>query len=178
MLTTGWTRMICLFLDPNTGYMIAKYANQEITDLDWKYPACAAYTQKRNILKFKPWDGAPKKEKTMRYKSVGKTTTVYGDLKGKTNDGWLIIELDCGAIVVAEKDEFVEDIPQLFAAKAIGGSSNYRCYYEMPRNADITTGDVLLSSTGNIYMVTAVDVGYRHTNKGAFTGRRLVTADL
>ena len=178
MLTTGWTRMICLFLDPDSGFMIAKYANQEISDLDWKYPACAAYTQKRNILKFKPWDGASKKEKTMRYKSVGEETTVYGDLKGHASDGSPIIELDCGTIVVAEKGEFVEDIPQLFAAKAIGGSS-YRCYYEMPRNADITTGDVLISSTGNIYMVTAVGIGgHRNANKGVFTGRRLVTADL
>lgn len=139
--------------------------------------------QYRHISDFTRWDGHPK-ARTLNEDTTNIMTqycashdkTIRGTFQGRTSDGKLILETASGHIITMHPNVAEEVIPFTFEAKS--ANSSYRCHYTLsnPRSM-VNVDDVLMSKSGNIYTVTAVDTKSR-SPKGEFKGSRLVREEI
>lgn len=179
-LRRGWTPLVVI--DHLTGDQIrAKYANHDhypVTAKDYEEPCCAMSTQRRHFSEFVPWDGEPISKVHFlmpnRYKSRS-MPDVYGTFLNTTSRGDIVIEDDQGGIHVLSPSDAARDIPFTFEAKSV--NSSYRCDYTLPKGVSVDVGDLLLSSTNNLYVVTKLDTE-RTNNKGEFKGHRILKESL
>lgn len=176
-LVRGWTPMIVIFVNPKSNFVIAKYANNPnypVSKDDLKNPHTACGTQKRHFDEFTLWDGDPIDMKvyypmTYRYKS--KASGISGTLLNRSSKGDFIIEDDAGHVFVIQPDDAVRDIPFTFAVRS--SNSNYTCNYTLPDKSVVNVGDVLVSESGNFYIVTKLDTQCPNP-KGQFKGYRVL----
>lgn len=179
-LNRGWTPMIVIRLYDD-GTLRAKYANNTwvlVTKEDYEddFSSCSTYTRKHSG--FTAWDGAPiSKEHFImpnRYKSL-KQPHISGVFMNTSSSGQIIIETDRGDIVVLDAQDAARDIPYTFEAKAT--NNGYTCHYTLPAGASVAIGDMLISASGNTYLVRKVNT--EHMNpKAQFNGHRVVKEEL
>lgn len=164
------------------GRLRAKYAHKGlILKSDYNYPYDMPYSCKtRYPNEFVSWDGKPINKghyimsKEQIYMSTV-TPTVKGTKRGETSTGELIIEDSVGNIYTIPKEYAIEILPNTFKCRALNGS--YSCHYLVPEGVNVDYNDLIISESGNVYTVIAVDTKAL-TNKGVFKGKRLVTVDL
>lgn len=193
-LVRGWTRMVVIGFASN-GHVIAKYdtdsysSENRVTDWNFKNPHDSYNTQQRDPSGFVYWDGAPATKVYYTMPAKKYIVTVPGErLVGEigtylvtTQQGQIILQMDSDQeVFIFNSDEcipYTKPVPMTFAVKSVG--SNYRCHYEVPTNivSSIKKGNVLVSDSGNMYMVTEMDTKAKR-NKGPFKGTRLITAAL
>lgn len=174
-LNRGHTPM--LVLDIQNRVVFAKYSNSHsfpVTQWDYENPrASASYV--RHETGFTAWDGAPisKEHYTMptRYRTL---TGPYmsGTYLNTTTQGDMVLEMDNGTVHAFKPHLLEEDLPNTFRVKSM--VNNYSCHYEYPDQGTVQLGDILLSNSNNIYVVTEMDTKNRNP-KAVFKGRRLVT---
>ena len=181
-LLRGWTRMIIIGFRQN-GDIIAKYDRglpgdwSTISLSDYKDPENnKSYVRPQNG--FKAWDGKPAERmhimptQTYRLKA---DPTIKGELRGRATNGDLLLEHKDGQIYTMNPNKVELDIPFTFSVKAM--NTNYRCHYTLAPGASINIGDLLLSKSGNIYVVQELDTK-QLSPKGRFRGVRLLTEEL
>lgn len=181
-LNRGWTPMIVLYVDPD-GEVWAVYASRSpdyhITEEHYYFWNIYAQTN-RPMSGFTLWDGAPINLEwnyimTNRYKSI-KKPHVSGVFLNTSSQGKIIIETDIGDIVVLDPEDATRDIPTTFRVKGMG-SNYYTANYILPDGVDIAEGDMLISETNNVYVVTEMNTEALN-NKGLFKGSRVVKSPL
>ena len=180
-LNRGWTPMIVLHIGDD-GDVWAVYASRNeyypITRnhyIEWR----PAHSYRRHHTGFSKWDGQPINydwnyimPRRYRKKSDASEAGVY---LNSMRNGDFVLEMDNGSIGTFPQSQLVEDIPETFRVKSM--HNNYSCHYELPAGVRIQTKDVLISDTGNVYVV--LETGTLNRNpKGVFKGSRLVTAPL
>lgn len=100
-------------------------------------------------------------------------TVVYGTHIGTNSQNKMLIEVKgTGEIVVKARKELEEVLPYTFAVKT--GSVTKQYIGEADK---VTVGDVLITSTNQIGVVTAVDTKDK-TARGRFKGRKVVTTEV
>lgn len=179
-LRRGWTPLVVI--DHLTGNQIrAKYANHDcypVTARDYEEPCCAMSTQRRHYSEFVPWDGDPISKVHFlmpnRYKSRS-MPDVSGVFLNTTSRGDIVIEDNQGGIHVLAPLDAQRDIPFTFEAKSM--NSSYRCHYTLAPGARVSEGDMLVSSSNNLYIVTAVNTE-KVNPKGQFNGKRVSLVDM
>lgn len=179
----GKTPMVVLGFD-KFGKVITKYChysydpiNQDHYDNPMNY-----HDYCRPPHAFVAWDGEPLKIKvyrpmTKRYRTYNRLPLLIGTLLGVTSNGIYVLELDSGEIKNFHPSELELDIPFTFLVKNISGRNTYQCHYTMPSGVRINVGDLLISKTQNVYIVTELNTKSTQ-NKGEFQGKRLVQEDL
>lgn len=183
-LKRGWTPMVVIRLNDD-GTLTAKYANNAwnwVTKEDYDcsphraYSSSNTYTRKHSG--FAAWEGEPISKKnfimTNRYKST-KQPHISGVFLNTSSAGAIIIETDRGDIVVLDAQDAARDIPFTFEVKAT--HNNYRCHYTLPQGTHVNVGDVLVSDSGNFYVVTELNTE-RYNPKGVFKGHRVLKESL
>lgn len=185
-LSRGWTPMIVIRLNYD-GTLTAKYANNSwnrVTKKDYACPRHPAYSSSNTYTRkhsgFKPWEGETISSENYimpnRYKSRTQPH-ISGVFLNTSSTGQIIIETDNQQIIVLEAQDAVRDIPFTFEAKATNQGGNYTCHYTLPAGASVEVGDLLISSTGNTYVVRKVNTE-RIAPKGMFKGHRVVKEEL
>lgn len=180
-LNRGWTPMIVLNVEAD-GEVWAVYAsrNQFYPIEPWHYDEWRhAYSYHRPTDGFTHWDGDPINLNwnyimPNRYKSL-KQPHISGTFLNTSSSGQIIIETDRGDIVVLDAQDAARDIPYTFQAKATNNS--YTCHYTLPDGASVQKGDLLISESGNTYVVKAVNTENINP-KGVFKGHRVVKEAL
>jgi hypothetical protein len=183
-LNRGWTFMVVLNVDHRTGELTAKYASKWAPSMsDFHQPQYADGCQRRHYTGFSRWDGAiPKHMKDFPMP----TSTKYLTSDGR--EGYFVNNAGSDSVVLNMGDaqneklelfgrsSLTEILPYTFSVKAVG--SNYKCHYEAPvMKKPITVGDMLLSDSGNLYVVQKINTQYRHP-KAVFKGRRVKLTDI
>jgi len=180
-LNRGWTPMIVLHIDDD-GELWSVYARRDahfhITR--WHYQNYReAYSYHRPMNGFTAWDGPPINTDwnyimPRRYRTI-KGPAAVGTYMNTTSQGDYVLELDNGEVQAFKPKHLEEDLPDTFRVKAT--ANNYSCHYEVPPGVVINVGDVLISSSNNVYVVLETETKNRNP-KGVFRGRRLVTEAL
>lgn len=181
-LLRGWTRMIIIGFRQN-GDIIAKYDRGQPGD--WSTISLSDYKDPENNKSyarpqngFKAWDGKPAERmhimpiQTYRLKA---DPTIKGELRGRTGNGDLLLETADGQVYTMNPKHVELDIPFTFSVKAM--NTNYRCHYTLAAGASISVGDLLLSKSGNTYVVQQVNTK-QLSPKGQFKGVRLLIQEL
>lgn len=173
-LAKGWTPMTVIGITPDNE-VIAQYGTCPDPQ-DLKHPEYAQSTYTRPHYGFVQWDGAPVKGSTMakRYQII--TSGVVGTFIKFTSQGYTALEFDNGSVGAFDPKDLVEFYPTTFAVKAVGGNQ-YKTHYIQPEGVQINKGDMLFSSSGNLYFVTDVDTK-NGGNIRVFEGQRVVMAAL
>lgn len=172
-LAKGWTPMTVIGLTPDNE-VIAQYGTNPFPE-DLKNPEYAHSTYTRPHYGFVRWDGAPVKGPTMtkRYQVVG--SSMIGTFMKLTTQGLFALEFDDGTVGAFDKASLFEVIPKTFAVKAVGGN-NYKTHYLLPEGAEVKKNDMLLSNSGNLYVVTDTDT--QNSNARMFEGQRVLLGQL
>lgn len=170
-LRNGWTKMVIIDIN-NFGVAIAKYTHRsEPTASDFKHPMSVPGTKRRRLSEFVLWK---EKENIMkkRYRVKG-ITAFKGEVAqeiGMTSKGDIVVEFSgLSGFGCFHPSELEEVIPYTFSVKSLVG--NHRCHYEFERPC-FSTGDVIQSNSGNIYVVTGVDTRSGRPKK-VFEGYKL-----
>lgn len=191
-LNRGWTRLVVIEVLKN-GTIRAKYDHdglrvlERVKNTDFENPQHAHSTQLRNALGFTKWDGAPAKK--VYYTMPGKTYYVTspgehpvgstGTYLATDAEGHVVLQMYDRSICFFKPEEVSTSriVPKTFAVKSV--ANNYRCHYEVPadKKGPIVPGALLLSESGNLYVVTHIDTKMQK-NKGPFKGCRLITGSL
>ena len=174
-LVKGWTPMTVIGLTPDNE-IIAQYGtNPDLEDLQNPERALSTYT--RSHYGFTKWDGKPVKgPNTMakRYQLIG--TPMIGTFMQLTTLGLIAIEFTDGTIGAFEPHQLIEYYPTTFAVKAVCGNQ-FKTHYIQPEGVEIKKGDMLASSSGNLYVVT--DINTKNSgNIQVFKGQRVLMAQL
>ncbi len=180
-LRRGWTPLVVIKHGTN-GVIYAKYANHDcypVTVEDYDTSSYSSMsTQRRHFNEFVPWDGDPISKVHFlmpnRYKSISRPH-ICGTYMNTSSNGHIIIECDNGKIEVLAPNDAARDIPFTFQAKSM--NSPYKCHYTVAPGVRVAEGDLLLSATGNLYTVIAVNTEQCNP-KGQFKGKRVVLMDL
>lgn len=182
-LKRGWTPLCVIGFDTD-GDVIARYCNRyhdPITEQNYKHPT-REFDYIRPQDAFVPWDGKPLTMKVLkpmskRYKTIQNSgTSKFGRLLVVDGNNF-VLKMDNGEIHEFTQDQLTEDIPFTFEVRSIS-QHKYRCHYSLPAGVGhVCKGDVLLSNSGNIYVVIRVDT--KDSNpKGVFEGTRFVQKNL
>ena len=173
-LLRGWTIMTVIGFT-NQGEVIAQYGpNPHPRDL--KSPEQAMSTYTRYPCGFVHWDGEPLKESMMKIYQINDGTFRRGKFLNRTSNGVaIVLEFPDGTVEAFDPCELTEIIPETFLVKAIG--SNYPAHYFVPEGVTLKVNDMLMSSTGNVYVVKELNTKCRNP-KGTFSGVRIVTKEL
>lgn len=180
-LNRGWTPMIVLHIDDDEE-LWAVYARRDFYNpiTRWHYTNYRdAYSYHRHSSGFTAWDGAPINTEwnyimPTRYRTLT-TPSKIGTYLTTTSNGFIVLEFSDGSVGTFHKTNLVEDIPETFSVKSL--MSSYTCHYEYPHGALINESDILISESGNMYVVTKTATKYRNP-KGIFKGSRLVKESL
>jgi hypothetical protein len=181
-LNRGKTKMTVLGYTP-AGLAIASYLSELNSD-DFKYPMAAYSTQHRPEYEFVAWDGHPLArtlDQIMTPKELynivypGYNSTVQYNKIGETAKGLLVLENDLGNVMTFETRYCVKVEIKTFAAKVVG--AHHTCHYALAHGETVEQNDLLMSKSGNLYTVTAVDTRARSVKK-TFEGHRMVRQDL
>lgn len=184
-LSRGWTPMIVIALHKN-GTLTAKYANNcwdRVKRSDYNCKANRSYSVTNSYTRahsgFVPWTGAPISKENFimptRYKSKNQPH-IAGEFLNNTRNGDVVIETDHNGIIILKADEAVLDIPTTFKVQSCN-NRNYTAHYILPKGVTFTGGELLISDSGNIYVVTKLDTEAVN-NKGVFCGKQIQTMDL
>ena len=173
-LAKGWTPMTVIGLTSDD-QVIAKYGtNPDRKDL--RHPEYALSTYTRPHFGFVHWDGEPLKESMMKTYQINDGTFRQGKFLNRTSNGAaFVLEFPDGTVEAFDPCDLTEIIPETFLAKAMG--SNYPAHYLVPEGVTLKVNDMLLSSTGNVYVVRELNTKCRNP-KGVFSGVRIVTKEL
>ena len=179
-LIRGHTAMVVLGIS-STGQVHARYFNKHNPILPAYYNSPyvhSNYTRSQNG--FVAWDGHPiDKQKAnnmqMNYVTCHGNTHRHGVYLSRTSNGNIVLEMEDGTIEQFHKDDVRVHIPYTFSVKAVG--KNYTCDYTIPRGVTIEKGDMLVSNSGNAYIVTRLDTRSTAPKK-EFQGHRLVKESL
>lgn len=182
-LNRGWTPMCVIGIHHNDD-VIAKYINRnnswaDITK-DCYINPLHHYSYIRpqsgfvvNDIKF---NKKVLKPMNQNYKTIMNYEPPFvGKHVGTVADGRYIIEGPNGAIRIIALAQLELDIPWTFAAKSTVGY--HTCHYSLLANTNVFVGDLLLSDSGNMYTVTALDTKQSNP-KGVFTGKRVQLKDI
>lgn len=180
-LNRGWTPMIILHIEP-CGEIWAVYAsrNHFYPIKPWHYEDWRhSYSYHRPKNGFTLWDGDPINYDwnyimPNRYKSLTQPH-ISGVFLNTSSSGQIIIETDHGEIIVLGAQDAARDIPYTFQVKATNNS--YTCHYTLPDGASVSQDDLLISKSGNIYVVKAVNTEHM-SPKGQFKGHRVIKEEL
>jgi len=184
-LKRGWTPMVVLGVT-DYGTVQAAYCHYEYNPVTKEYYHNPAYFSDycRPQNGFVKWDGAPLKFKVytpmiLRYKTRPGHEFFAGELVSHTNNKTVVIRLDNNqGFKEFNVNDVVQDVPYTFAVKVPGSNHNtYRCHYTLAPGVSVEIGDALLSNSGNVYIVTAVNTN-NHSPKAQFSGKRLITKEL
>lgn len=173
-LVKGWTPMTVIGITPDNE-VIAQYGTCPDPE-DLRHPEYAQSKYTRPHYGFVKWDGPPVKGLTMakRYQII--STQSVGKFLQFTAQGRLALEFDNGSVGAFHKDDLVEFYPTTFAVKVVGGNQ-FKTHYIQPEGVQINKGDMLFSTSGNMYFVTDVDTK-NGGNIRVFEGQRVVMAPL
>lgn len=178
-LARGWTPMVVLGFD-NHNRICAAYCNKTYYPITQEhYDFCITYADYiRSPNGFAHWDGKPLSYKVykpmpLRYRIIN--TPMSGTYLTTTSNGKHVLELENGAVDAFDPSEIEEDLPNTFKVSSIKNS--YSCHYELPYGVTMNLHDVLVSKSGNMYIVTEVNSKNRNP-KGVFKGQRLVKQEL
>ncbi|MCA1806378.1 MAG: hypothetical protein LC687_00660 [Actinobacteria bacterium] len=178
-LNRGWTPMVVLAIEED-GKLLAKYANSASFPVclwDYQNPRLAAQYD-RHFSGYTAWDGKPIAKEhfimTRRYRTISEPTE-SGVYLNNTSTGLMVLEMDNGRVISFQPHQLEEDIPNTFSVKALNNS--YNCHYIVPNGVSMSKGDMLISDSGNVYVVTKLDTKNR-TPKGVFKGSRVITESL
>jgi len=185
-LNHGWTRMVVI--DVQGDEVTVKYDSEaysvenRVTDWDFKNPQLTTNKYTRQQSGFTAWDGASPTKVYYTMPTAASWKVISGPYRGQvgtflntTSNGSFALEMEDHSILSFNPVNLEENVPATFLAKTVG--SRYRCHYEVPAGANIRVGQVLVSKTGNVYVVIKTDTKERNP-KSVFKGHRLVTADL
>lgn len=183
-LNRGWTPMVVISIHAD-GTLTAKYANNtwnRVKAEDYNSSAHRSYstsnTYTRKQSGFTAWTGAPiSKENyimTNRYKSL-KRPHISGTFLNTSSTGQIVIETNGGDIVVLDPNDAARDIP--FTIQVQSANSSYRCHYTLPQGASVSVNDLLMSNSGNLYVVKALNTE-QMSPKGEFKGSRVIKQAL
>jgi len=181
-LNRGWTPMIVLHIEDN-GELWAVYASRDnyypITE--WHYKNYReAYSYHRHHTGFTEWDGKPIIKEwnylmSRRYRFI-KQPHIVATYVGITAQGNYILEFPNGSVSAYPLADLEEDFPNTFSVKSF--HNNHKTTYQVPEVIqNIQVNDVLVSDSGNLYIVTAIDTKNPYP-KGIFKGRRIITERL
>lgn len=183
-LKNGHTRMVILHVQSYGVYRV-KYDNPKwpVSDSDFANPQTATNTYTRNERDLVKWDGLPgayklSEGKTMsnRYRAKPLSgLSIEGENRGRTSTGLMIIETDKGELFTMDPTLMEVVIPYTFKVRGFANRSYY-CHYTLPHGFSVGVGDVLVSSTGNAYIVEELNTNWSNP-KGQFTGRRMAVAE-
>lgn len=185
-LNRGWTPMCVIGFD-NDGEVMASYFNYSggsqpcsITQKSYKNPQ-DFYDYIRPHNGFIVWDGDHFKMKVpkpmpQQFKTTGRFVE-FGTFLSQTSSGDVVLEMANGEVKVFKPSDIQENIPYTFEVKSVG-QHHYKCHYSLPDGVTgVTKNDMLLSDSGNAYVVVRTDTAYRNP-KGVFKGTRLVQQAL
>lgn len=173
-LVRGWTLMTVIGFS-RQGEVIAQYGPDPHPE-DLKYPEQALNTYTRFPNGFVHWDGKPLKENKVKTYQINDGSGRTGKFLNRTSNGAaFVLEFRDGTVEAFDPRELTEIVPVTFLAKAVG--SSYAAHYLVPEGVTLKLNDMLLSSTGNVYVVSGLNTGSRNP-KGIFSGVRIVTASL
>lgn len=183
-LQTGHTRMIVTNIQNGSKlYKQVTACYSTGPKQDQERLKCAHYTKTRMSYEFVPWDDPKKKEKKVMTQKLYQTKEEnprYGTFLIKNSIGQIILELrGTNEVKAFDTSDIEEVVPFTFMVKNANNQMQgrpYTCHYEGV-SGQVAVDDVLLSNSGNIYVVTAVDTKNPEP-KGQFSGRRLVTEKL
>ena len=208
-LKSGWTPMQVIQVDKNGVIKAKYCHKDQLTHEDFCYPwgvsrySCKVkheshfefYEYDLNVKTIFPdWDYYKLAMQIRKLKmsdnnaSVPNTEAFYywredsqdrvGKWIGTTSIGHMVLEYQNypGAIAVV-KPSLVKRYERAIFVQSL--KSAYTCNYTIPADSKIQVGDLLLSESGNHYVVKGVDVQDLNPNiKGPFKGHKLVTQDL
>lgn len=182
-LKRGWTPMVVIGINENNGHVLACYCQghyDPIAQYHYDNPK-GNHHYARPQSGFVVWDGSPLtrevyKPMPTRYKTIQNNgTPEFGRLLVVDGNNF-VLKMDNGEIREFPQGQLTEDIPFTFSVKAIG-NHRYTCDYTVPFGVHIKVKDLLLSDSGNVYFVTALDTKCRNP-KGNFSGSRLEKTPL
>jgi hypothetical protein len=185
-LIRGWTPMVVIGTTDELVY--ASYFNYSETKLpcsitEFHYKDFKnAYSYKRPQSGFVFWDGKtpnmkvplPMSQQFQRF--TVNLTGETGTRVGTDVDGDLVLRMDKGFFESYSPKDLTIIQPTIFRAKAVAGA--YSCYYFASDAYTPAKDDMILSKTGNLFLVTDPDVGHvnNSTVKGTFSGSLLQVA--
>ena len=172
-LAKGWTPMTVIGLTPDNK-VIAQYGTNPFSE-DLRHPERAHSTYTRPHYGFVRWDGKPVKGPTMskRYQLIN--SSIIGKFMQLTTQGLIALEFDDGTVGAFEPSKLVEVVPKTFALRIVG-SGGYKTHCIQPEGVEIKKGELLLSNSGNLYIVTEIDT--RSQSARVFEGQRVVLAQF
>lgn len=144
---------------------------------DLKRPMLAPSTYTRPHGGFVRWDGKPiqgMKKMAKRYQVID--SPMIGKFMQLTTQGLMALEFDDGTVGAFESHQLIEFYPTTFAVKTVGGNQ-YRTHYIQPEGVEIKKGDMLFSTSGNLYAVTDINTK-NGGNIRTFEGHRVLLAPL
>jgi len=189
-LNKGWTRMVVIQVK-NNGDVKAKYDSESysrerrVSDEDFKNPAHATNTYTRNQSGFTAWDGAKATEvfykmgnQTAQYRLIeGPDAGTIGTYHGITAGGRTILEFPNGHVAQFPESAIEEVVDFTFEVRGFT-NPRYTCSYRLPAEATkVKVGNILMSSSGNLYIVKKIHTRDRNPKK-TFSGCRVVTESL
>lgn len=172
-LNKGWTLMTVIGYDGNE--VIAQYGPDPSPE-SFDRPDLALSTYTRPHWGFTPWDKEPVKVTSKMAKTFQTKENLIrrGTLLNKTSNGAYVLELEDGSVEAFDPNDIFEVVPFTFSVKSV--SSNYRTHYLL-ESGNVEVGNLLLSDSGNLYLVMEVDTRSARP-KGTFQGVRLKTEAL
>ena len=178
-LNKGWTLMTVIGYDGNE--VIAQYGPDPSPE-SFDRPDLALSTYTRPHWGFTPWDKEPVKVTSKMAKTfqTKEKNSRRGVLLSKSSNGAFVLELEDGSVEAFLEDDIYEVVPFTFSVKSVSSnypvSSNYRIHYLL-ESGNVEVGNLLLSDSGNLYLVMEVDTRSARP-KGTFQGVRLKTEAL
>lgn len=193
-LANGWTPMVVIHIYPN-GQVRAKYCHKyPVTAEHFRKPEYATGCQTRYASEFAYWDGPvrgypqqipyqpPQPERPpmpVQYRTQNGRVGFFVNTAGPDA---VVLNMDIdnrggdNMMEIHTRALLTEIVPYTFEVKAVG--TNYRCHYILPEgNCRVQKTDILVSESGNVYIVTSLDTKCRSPKK-IFKGRRAKLVDL
>lgn len=199
-LQFGHTKMVVVTADQYSVY--ARYCGK-CPDKEYEASRSGTYDQHRKHNGFRPWD--PKNDPTCTHDhsliDIKLARTESSDLEGtpamttqalyqtnekkvrygtfmiKNSTGQFVLEMkgEGGKVEAFDEDKLTKVVPYTFSAKS-AVHQNKAIHYTGTKGA-VKVGDVLVSTSGNVYYVTAINTGCEHPNK-AFKGSKLASKPI
>lgn len=179
-LFKGWSPMCVIGFRANGDLMakyLGKYNDTYITPACYKRPE-EYYSYCRPVSGFAAYD-KPYPMKVYKpmttYKTIPPELPFSGKQIGVAQNGNFVLENEHGVIRIFKPSEVVENVPFTFRVKST--SSNMKCDFLLSAGVAISVHDMILSNSGDLYTVIAVDTKSRNP-AGTFVGRQVVTKPM
>lgn len=184
-LCRGWTKMTVIGYDGDE--IIASYLS-EIGPADYDRPLEAYSTQVRHHSGFVAWDGKANQRQLEQKMPVAPSlmnpkfrvshphyTGMTFTKVGVKRSGLVMLE-DVHGKTHEINGAYIHEIkPVTFLARAV--SKSHTCHYILADGQSVAVDDILMSKSGNMYVVKQVDTKSQNPKK-VFEGTRLVREAL